>query len=219
MTIFSPEEDFSLITDKTEAIRITRPSSGINLAIPAARRRKSRVADSNDGTESRRHETRWIFPDEHCNGVTPAPGDRIHDGSGDTRTIARVNRLDAIGCWECETCDTRLKHGQDTWLDFYNARWELDASGFPVITYVLHMSGVSAKVVALKSERDAKNFLPRYEIFFEGAITPGPEDCFITPERTRLRVLEFHPATAPETVSKCLAEALKTEAERRPHEC
>lgn len=219
MTTFTPEEDFPLITDKTEAIRITRPQSGIHLRIPTVRRRKSRITDSGDGTEARQHESRWIFPDEHCDGITPEPGDRIHDGDGVMWTITRVNRLAAIRCWECETHDTRLKHGLDTWLDFYTARLELDVSGFPVITYVLHTSGVNAKIVALKTERDAKNFLPRYEVFFEDTITPGPEDCFITPERTRLRVREFHPATAPETISKCLAEELKTEAERRPHEC
>lgn len=215
MKSFSPEEDFPLINDKTEAIRISRPGSRIDLNIQRARRRKSRIAGTHDGTESRLCESRWIFPDEHCDGITPAPGDRIHDTDGVAWTILRVNRLHAIRCWECETQDVRLRHGLDTWLDFYAARWELDASGFPVITYVLYASGINAKIVTLKNVGDAKSFLTRYEIFFEHGITPGPEDCFITPERTRLRVLEFHPATAPGATSKCLAEALP-EDERRP---
>ncbi len=219
MKPFSPEEDFPIITDKTEAIRISRPQSEASFLIPFALRRKARATQRQGDSESHKWESAWIFADDfhdpHDKKQTrpeqPTVGDQIHDSAGDTWTILRVNYLQAIRCWECETQDLRLRHGLDTWLDLFTAKWSLDVSGVPQVSYVISKSGINAKVVPMKTTRNEKIFAPRYEIFFESWITPSAEDCFVTPDHRRLRILEFHPASASQTISKCLAEEIPGE--------
>lgn len=214
MNTFTPEEDFSRITDKTETVRLTRFGSDLNISIPKAFRRRPRISQTKDVVSERRQEYVWIFSDVSCcmKGVyvSPIPGDHLRDSANTVWTILTVTHLSKVGCWECRTLDTRLLHDLDTWVDFYAAAWEPDALGIPMLRYELKFSGLNAKIIPMKITDREKCPFEKSEIYFEEPINPSPEDCFVTPDQRRFYVLEFHPDTTPGNISRCVTRETKS---------
>ena len=213
MNSFTPEEDFPQIVDKTEAIRLTRFGSDLNISIHTAFRRRPRISQRKDIVSERRQEYAWVFSDVSCcvKGcyVTPLPGDRLRDSANTVWTILTVTHLSKVGCWECRALDTRLLHGLDTWVDFYAAAWEPDALGVPTPRYELKFAGLNAKIIPLKTVADEKFPFGKAEIYFEEPINPSLEDCFVTPDQRRFCVLEFHPDISPGNISRCVTREMK----------
>jgi len=206
MRPFTPEEDFSRITDKTEAIRLTRPGSDLEVLIPSALRRKVRREETPDASQREVREAVWIFSDS---GFTPASGDRLRDETKVAWTIQAVTHRSAIGCWECKTLDLQTTHRLDTWTDFYSARWSLDVNGVPTATYEITRSGVNVKIVPLKQDKPEAFFVPGAEIFFDAHLNPSPGDYFQTPKGRRYEVREFYPKSGRDGISRCVTILVK----------
>lgn len=206
------ENDFEVVVDGLEAVRLQRRSSSEVVSIAGAWRfslNKSEATPSNGLAVQTDVVWQLSWP---SNEPLPRLGDRILDEQGAAWTILRVESNRPVTRLRCVTRELRIVHHLEGRLDIQTAVWETDGEATTVVDWLTVASAVPARLQPKETELnqvgDASS-QSHYEITIDSPLPLDHNHRLVDSEGSIYGVLRYYQS---ERIDKLpIVEALRQE--------